>query len=271
MSSRLILLGAACASLFAATAQAGVFVDFNGGASDVTTNFSGNGQNLPGWSASNGLGGSGAIDVTASDFGNFQGVQATGTFESFATPGAQLQVSAFFRIDVAPTNNPTDARLLDLYIGDDSSTSFTASGGLINAHYGVRLNTVTNNTTYRLVERNDNGNGQQAGGNFSLTLGDWHKMTLVFTNNGGTIIDLTATIDNYGPTGAAFVSNVITATESHVNAELLGDSSLYSGFRIPRGDNLSALDNFEFIAVPEPASLSLLALGGLAALRRRRA
>lgn len=264
-----ILIASATLALTTPT-LAGVFVDFNGDSDPIPTHFAGNGQALPVWGSANGLAGSGAVDVATANYGNFQGVQISGTPEDFSTLNAKLTVSAFFRIDAPPPNTPSDARLLDLYLTEASSTNVAATGAG-NAHVGMRLNTTSNNTTYRLGVRNNNGNGT-LGSTFGLTVGHWHKLTVDFTNTdpGAGSVDLDVTIDNYGASGAAFVSNVITDTTtfSAINTVMTGDSAVYSAFRIPRGDNLSSLDNFSF--VPEPGALGLLMVGGLAALARRR-
>jgi len=259
--------------------NAAFITDFNdpNGAANFAADFAGNGQPLPSYSSSNGIGGSGGLDLPSSNFGNFQAVQQTGTSESFSTAGAALEVSAFFRIDAAPPNNPTDARLLDLYFVEGTTTN--VAGALAgDAHVGVRLSTITNNTTYRLQARNNNGTPfTLSGGTFGLMVGNWYKLTLTATNTDGlSLIALNADIDDYGVAGTSFVANVIdnAAISSVPNAVLATDSTVFSGLRVPRGDNLSAVDNFSFTqAVPEPSTFALLGLGvlGLMVVGRRRA
>ena len=272
-NSSLLLRGLTVIAVMS-TAHAAVVANFNGVSNPIPGSFNANGQTLPTWSATNGIGATGGIDLPSSprNFGNYQAVANSGA-ESFSTVGSTLVTSMFLRIDAAPTSSPADARLLDLYAATSSATNFTISDAA-NAHVGVRLNTIGDNLTYRMQSRN-NGDSSNIMGTttFSLTLGNWYLMSVLFTNvdvAAGTI-SLDVNLDDYGTAGTTFASNVFTGTANVTNTTLTGDSTVFGGFRIPRGDNLSGADNFSF-AVPEPGSALLAGMGlALLAVRRKRA
>jgi len=97
-------------------------------------------------------------------------------------------------------------------------------------------------------------------------------MTVNFTNVDGTgDTKLDVALDDYGPGGTIFASNLFTGTANTTNATLTADSAVYGAFRVPRGDNLSGADNFSFVnTVPEPRSALLSGMGlALLAVRRR--
>ncbi len=105
--------------------------------------------------------------------------------------------------------------------------------------------------------------GTQAGGNASFNAG----VSTVVGSLGFSTSDLVG-LDIFGPTGNAFVSltNPSTGFSSFYSLNLAtGAATLIGGV----GDGSVVLR--DFTAVPTPGAAGVLALGGLAALRRRRA
>ncbi len=266
---------------FTGAANAALVTDFNTSSADLTGNFAGNAQTLPNWSSTAGVNGTGGLVGTNATTNN-QAVQIGGTSEDFSSTGAVLVVSGFLNLQATPfNNNAGDARALDMYIANGSDTNLSAGvTGPPNPNYyaGIRLNSTSTLGSYRLVGRFNNANTGTDITGIVLSSDDWYKMEITFTDSDAVLGSITmgVTIDDYGPTGTSSPVSVYSNASAFTitSIPLTGDSSIYSGFRFPRGSNaLEAFDNFSFgppVTAPEPASLSLLAVGMGAFVGRRR-
>jgi hypothetical protein len=82
------------------------------------------------------------------------------------------------------------------------------------------------------------------------------------------LVDLSSSLYDLGVSGIETPTLLGSHSAADVgNATVLDDNEMYAGFKVNQAAD--ALDNFS-VTVPEPATLGLLSLGGLAALRRRR-
>jgi hypothetical protein len=100
--------------------------------------------------------------------------------------------------------------------------------------------------------------------------GQWVTLSLTGVPNGANL-DVTASVSVPGGSGATVTSLV----SSEPIATLPASLGNYYGFATAQGFNNNAytafFDNFNVNVVPEPASLAMVALAGLAGMRRRRA
>jgi hypothetical protein len=120
-----------------------------------------------------------------------------------------------------------------------------------------------------------NGNMQPS---VTLTGGNWYLYSTTLTKpTTGTTWTASGSLRDFGATGTT--PGDVKTSFNNVNVTLAGDTTLsqaatptFLNFGV-RNQSFSAIDNFSVTtaAVPEPASLGLLAATGLLALRRRQA
>src|SRR5262249_37474830 len=110
----------------------------------------------------------------------------------------------------------------------------------------------------------------------NLTAGNWYRFEATFENVSATDVRISGVLENWGATGAGFVSNVLQLGTGDANGLrtfsgtdlVLGDGSVWPAFRGFADGGNARLDNFA--AIPEPASIALLAMGLAACAIRRR-
>lgn len=161
------------------------------------------------------------------------------------TPPTNPSVNAFF-IDAAPRNNTTNAS----DFRDESNIAFTVpTAGTVNvaANYSTPLATITETGWYRFFHSFE-------------TPGDT-------VTNSFYVVDLSD--------GQLLGSATLPSYQSMPSSELGGNSFMwFVGWQNGFANDVIAIDNATTgltpVPIPEPTSLALLGLGGLAALRRRR-
>ena len=273
-----MLAVAGLALAYAPVANA-AFVDFNSGATDFTSNFnqnntggSGTPTNIPtaemSWSATAGVADSGGLVNNTSDSTYVYKSEAfnpvTGTLTVAATwlkdgtggSPAQLQLGL-----VGDVGTP----------GNANGNHFQGGGTFMSS----RVRTTSAGTAYLQVQNNGSNGFDTSSAGMTLTAGNWYRYTATFTRlaseNQWTF---TGNVENLGTTGTetpvAVTNGSFSTTVSYSN--LYNDTSLYGAFRAPFGNGVAELDNFlaaDSAAVPEPASMAVLALAGGALLNRR--
>lgn len=247
----------------AGAAQADILVDFNGDASDFTSNFNGPAGNYA-WASTVGVNGTGGLDV----------VNASGSPLAWYTADT-------FNLDNAPTVS------MFFKLKDNASNEHRALGlGFAKANgssvlLGVRANvTAAEGLRFRYEYPNSatgTALGFDSGTYDNLIIGNWYKLSVTVADlNNANQFDLSAMLQDYGTDGTSLVGTVRTLAPITLTSGDTGFSdltSVYAAFRADDTRGADALDNFAVTlptAIPEPASVGLLALGGLALLGRRR-
>lgn len=134
-----------------------------------------------------------------------------------------------------------------------------------------RVRTTSANTAYLQVQNNGTNGFDTSSASMTLVADNGYRYTATFerlaTANTWTFTGL---VENLGTTGTA-APVAVTHGSFSMNVTYSGlynDTSLFAGFRAPKGNGVAELDNFVAV-IPEPASLGLMLIGG-ACLRRRR-
>lgn len=280
-------------------------IDFNAGATDLTNNFSVNFDGAPvstapggggnfNWNANGGISGGGGLlnpnttDATA----EYIGPNHATTDTAFKlTSGASVSVM------FTSANIGTD-RTVQVGFVNKFSTSFNNDGA--NAAVSAAQRAISGATAFLSVRVYGTGQLEQqtkaSGSNSAATLtvrtadpflplidNEWYKLTLSVTETAASTFTLLSTLDDYGGDGSRLVSNLFTQTSSTPvsitgfdnSANDVGVGNALGAVR--QVTNNPQMDNFVMTGtsvqapVPEPASLGLLALGGVGLLARRRA
>jgi len=257
------ILSLSASLALAASAQAVILADFN--SSDWADDFAPNPGNTDNYtySATQGVGGSGAIFANTGDAGN---VAFTPTSFDATGNGTTLEFSLDFRI-TASANTVSDSNpTVRLGIGDDTSGSL--SGRVFGDFDATSINTGAGTVTGRL---DLNGNGGITGNAFDLNLDTWYTLYYSWETTGGSSGSLSGDaivrVYNIGTT-------TVVDAEANITTSLTGRQLDATSFVNMRGDQISStattyLDNLT--AVPEPSTIAMLAggLGMLFLLRRR--
>ena len=152
--------------------------------------------------------------------------------------------------------------------GQNSDAGFSSLGlALQSSQIGFR-------SAVNGVSGNSSSNGGMTG-SATYTNGNWYKLTTIITKPvSGNIWTISGSVDNWGSTGAAFSSNLLTLGITNVtiaDATFNSAATATYGQFGTRNGAWTAADNFTMTAIPEPSSSLLAAIGvfGLVGLRRR--
>lgn len=253
-----------------------ISVDFNT-PGDLTTKFSNNdpsGVIRYAQVASGGLADSGAVNLLNTvDSTHTTAVYNQLSYE-FSQPGHSVTVSQFVkRQNALITQTPF------IMLGILSDLGGRMDGNTAtNSYASIRIDPSSGSTaTSVLLQTETKGNGANrtrvnTGLTASLVSGDWYRVTGTFKMNSATDLLISMTLEDWGPTGAAYQSTALSLSPLLVSLTgsnlVTGDSSVWVGFRAFDEGGSDLLDSFS--AAPEPATLSLLGLAALVARRIRR-
>jgi len=256
----------------------GALVDFNT-PGDLATRFNLNvapGQTIKYFqTTSGGLGNSGAVDLFATTDANHTTAVFNEDSFSFANPGDSVSVSQFvLRQDALITQTPF------FHIGILSDNTERLDGGTAATSYAsLRIEPVAAavaTDVATVVETKVNGGSRlrtTVAPISSLVAGRWYLVSATFSYNSAADILVSGSVDDWGTTGEAFVSNVLSFGPTSIALsgldQINGDSSVWAGFRAFHEGGTNLLDNFS--ATPEPATgLPLLGLAIVGLFRAKR-
>ncbi len=221
-------------------------VDFNTpgdfGSSSLTSTYFNFTGTSPWFSEAAGIGASGSRGLQLNASGNDVAMTyKLGAGLDFSGVGATFQSSILLYKSNAITNSTS--RLFDL--GAAASPTDSLLAGL---HAGVRVRS-TSTSGISLQFRNNNADVGTAS-SVSLTTGRFYRLSFSMTNLDAANIQMSASIDDYGASGASLVSsNLLTLGGSYLNPSMTSDPSIYTGIRA-RNENssnaISRLDNLSF-------------------------
>lgn len=269
------------AAALSASASASILVDYNT-AGDLVANF-----NLNHNGAGNkyletpavGLGGTqGITSLAATDQAHTSAVYKLSSLDLSST-GSTVTVSHFFRRQNG-TNLITNFSTPQIGVLTDN-TEFFGTNTLNTSYASLRLLSSTSSFTdvFLQTEAKSGTGTRQSGaipGTATLTAGNWYKLWTTIENVSATQVRITGALEDWGASGAGLVSTVLQALNTDPGSLInfagtdlvLGDSSVWPGWRSFAEGGAAVMDNFA--ATPEPASLTLLVLGSLVLINRRR-
>jgi len=273
---------------------ASISVNFNNGATDLTNNFNVEANGVAStnfsWGATAGVmdqagpsAGGGVVplgvDVTA--------VYNKGSFD--LTTGSTVNLSVMYLRGSNTGGNKAQIGLLggpsQSFNGGTNDVGFNFISArvigngtdLINAQGGAGAAGVAAGAATSTIGTNTAG--------FAFTAGHWYELnvSITETNTAAGTFSVGSNIVDFGTAGTTAGATVSTyGGGTFTDSNLIGDTALWAGFR-DSGDGTTgpastylaqSYDNFTAsgpaTAAPEPASVALLALGGLAGLSRRR-
>jgi len=271
-------------------------VNFNNGSTDLTGNFNQESNGVTGTSFSYGPS-AGVQDGGTPNQGGVLPVTPhlddsliySGGSLDFST-GNTYTLSLMYQR--AATNPLAGTSRVQLGVVDGSNRSF--NGGSNDAGYNFISARVTGGATQDAfagqgavnAPGQTNGGANFAGNNngttFTYAAGHWYQLNvnITETNTSTGVFNITGSVVDFGTAGTAAGATVSlfpsNGTATFTDANLAGTlgQALWAGWRDAGNgtnpDMATAYDNFAVSSTPEPASVALLALGGLAGLARRR-
>ena len=175
--------------------------------------------------------------------------------------------------DVAAATS--DWTVLDINNGRD-----IISGARTGINYadGIAVNlATTDDKVFNIVDVTGGGGRDiynDPGGPYTLTDGVWYQFILdIIKSDMSDEFDVTATLNQLNGDGTDVASQIGNFSETIVNADLYADDFI-AGFTVVHDAAADSVaneyDDLTITVIPEPATISLLALGMTALLRRKR-
>lgn len=224
--------------------------------------------------ASGGLGNSGAVDLLATTDSNHTTAVCNGGSFSFSNPGDTVTISQFvLRQDALITQTP----FFHIGILSDNHERMD-SGTASNSYASLRIEPVASavaTDVATVVETKVNGGSRirtTVAPNGSLIAGHWYFVSATFAYNSASDILVSGLLEDWGTTGAAFASSVLSFGPTSIALagadQVNGDSTVWAGFRAFHEGGTNLLDDFS--ATPEPTASLLAGLALIGLLRTRR-
>lgn len=226
--------------------------------------------------ASGGIGDSGAVDILgAQDAEHTTAVYGLTSFD-FAAPGRNVTISQFVKRRAGLlTQTPF------LMLGILSDPSERLDDGAVNSYASIRLmpsTTATATDVFLQTETKVAGGARlrtTPGLTASLAAGNWYRVEATFDYTSTSDLRIGATIEDWGASGAALVSTLLSFSPTLVPLagadQVNGDGAVWVGYRGFAEGGADLFDNLT--AAPEPGTLALLAIAActVRGARRRRA
>jgi hypothetical protein len=186
------------------------------------------------------------------------------TGESFDFTGqSTLSISTAFLFD---GDSPVDGTRFG--VGFVDNTSGTGFYDLDTAVVHVRMELEDADTVFFRSQQfygdGENFENGPNGDSIDLTAGNWYELSVDFTPDASDVFSFDA---DFVDVASGTSLGTFSGSFSNANSALAGDSEVYGGIRVDSPAKIGAIDNVEI--VPEPATMGLLAIGGLAILKRR--
>jgi len=259
-------------------------VNFNGGATDLSGNFNqetnGVASSAFSWGAT-----AGVMDQAGPSAGG--GVTGAATDDTLIYNGGTIDFTTgqTYTLSVMyQRGNTTAANKIQLGVVDASNRSF--NGGSNDTGYNFISARILGGTK-DLIQGQFDSNVASAfsnattlanGPSFSYIVGHWYQLNvnIAETNTSTGTFKVDANVVDFGTAGttAGAVVNEYSA-QTVTDSNLINNNALWAGFRDSGEGTATAAANYlstgyDNFAVPEPTSIALVALGGLAGLSRRR-
>jgi Flp pilus assembly protein TadG len=216
--------------------------------------------------SSSGVGNSGYMRSTyntAGNDGNF-----TGELFDLSAVGTVIDYSIYVLADVGVQNITTTAGDRAMVTGFRDTAGGSEELYVLMGSTGYDANAATSDWQ---LEIQGTGSGVAASPVFTVEDGHWYKMDMKFTFASATEWDVNVAVTDYGTDG---VSEAVAPEIIYTPTITFADAAIGTAaeVRLQTGENdrtgMNGYDNF--MVIPEPATMSLLAIGGLGALLRRR-
>jgi len=225
---------------------------------------------------SGGLANTGAVDMLNTlDSDHTTAVSNQFSYD-FATIGHSVTVSSFIKRQDATQSQTPFAQLGIL----TDLTGRMDGGAATNSYSSIRLipgSPLATNVAFQTESKVVNGNRERVtpGLSTSLTAGNWYRVEGTFKLVSATQLLIGMSLEDWGPTGAAFQSTALAFSPTLITISLpvgtsnpvTGDPSVWVGFRTFHEGGADLLDNFS--VVPEPTTLALIGLAAAFVARHR--